>query len=175
MRQCFTINGKVKDIDIVNAHGRVFRNLVMSDGLYLHTTLDYDKAGQIFKGDLITAVCFIDIPETREERTYVTCTYAGVKVRKRPLKDTQNMKAKTELKKLVDLIAEEHPDWIIEKAWDGVFLKDSENRLVCEVMEHMKEDALEGYDHTRRRDVTGKMTAEKALRWMEGVKHDHEN
>ena len=86
--------------------------------------------------------------------------------------DTEEVLAevpKSELEKLVDLIKERHPDWDIEEAWDGVFLTGKNGRIACHVAKHWKGDMLEGFDYTRMHNVTGTMTAEEALRWMEEI------
>ena len=86
--------------------------------------------------------------------------------------DTEEVRTevpKTELEKLVDLIEERHPDWNIEKAWDGVLLKGKDGKVVCQVEKNWKDSLLEGYDYARENEVTGLMTAEESLRWMEEI------
>lgn len=102
-----------------------------------------------------------EIDEEDEERPTVDVTSDA------DTKEVLSEVPKTELEKLVDLIMKRHPDWNIEKAWDGVFLKGKDGRIVCQAEKHWKGDMIEGYDYTSQRDVNGTMTAEEALYWME--------
>ena len=88
-RAYFTVEDKVKRIDSVNAHGTVFRNLVLSSGAYLHGTKSFDKAEEIHEGDVILATCFVDIPVTREGKAYVVCLSAVVMGRERRKKNEE--------------------------------------------------------------------------------------
>ena len=75
-REFFTVEGKVKCIDKVTAHGKLWRNIVLTDGSYLHTTQGFDEPSPVREGDTIVAMCFVDIPSEREGQAYVTCISA---------------------------------------------------------------------------------------------------
>ena len=75
-RTFFTITGKIQYISPVTANGKLWRNIVLTDGSYLHTTQGFDEPSYVREGDTIVAMCFVDIPVEREGRSYVTCISA---------------------------------------------------------------------------------------------------
>ena len=75
-RAFFTITGKIQYIDPVTAHGKLWRNIVLTDGSYLHTTQGFDEPSYVREGDTIVATCFIDILTERDGQEYVTCISA---------------------------------------------------------------------------------------------------
>ncbi len=77
-RVFFTVQGKIKYIDPVTAHGKLWRNIVLTDVHNLHTTQDFDKTDRVREGDSIIAECFVDIPMEREGQTYVSCYSARI-------------------------------------------------------------------------------------------------
>ena len=93
-RVFFTVKGKIKYIDPVTAHGKLWRNIVLTNGSYLHTIQDFDKTDRVREGDSIIAMCFIDIPMKREGQTYVSCISA--RIAGRTLMPTENTSEEAE-------------------------------------------------------------------------------